>query len=343
MNRPSYDPRRNSARTLEEVARWQGADTEAVLEPDLPIIDPHHHLFRRDRNGYLIPDLLSDLGSGHNVVATVFMEGHTGYRTTGPEELHPVGETEYALEAIQTNTTGRNICAGIVAYADLMLGNRVVPLLEAQIEAGQGRLRGIRHAIRWDAAGIGLFGHDDPPHLAANPSFRQGFSHLASHRLSFDAWLFYHQIEEFIELVEMFPDTPIIVNHIGGPLGVGPYAGWRSEVHDRWRRGIARLAQYPNVWMKVGGCGMLYYGFDFYKQPTPPSSEQLAAAWKPYINHCIEQFGVDRCMLESNFPVDKQTCSYRVLWNTFKLLTCDFTAAEKTALYSGTATEAYRL
>lgn len=342
---PPYDPRRNTFRSRSELKDWQASDFEEVLEPSLPIIDPHHHLFRRVPNGYLVPDLLADLETGHNIVATVFMEGDTGYRRYGPEAFRPIGETEFVLASIAASEAAqrRNVARGLVGFADLRLGERVIPVLEGHLAAGQGRMRGIRQALRWDPFGIGLFGGDDPPHLATDTAFRAGLSCLAPLGLSFDVWIFHHQLEELVELVSAFPGTAFIVNHIGGPLGAGAYADKKREVLEQWRRGMAKLAEYPNVSIKLGGCGMLYFGFDFYKRARPPSSDTLARAWRPYFLHCIDLYGVDRCMFESNFPVDQQTCSYRTLWNAFKIVTRDFSEAEKSALYCSTASAAYRL
>ncbi|MGE0724797.1 MAG: amidohydrolase [Alphaproteobacteria bacterium] len=340
-----YDPSGNAVRSLTEVDAWLGPDAEEVLEPDLPIVDPHHHLWRRDDSVYMAPEFLADIGGGHDIRATVFIECGAGYRTDGPPELRCVGETEFVVaataEARAASRTG--LCAGIVGYADLRLGDGVKAVLEAHIAAGAGRFRGIRHSLRWDASGIGLRGRREPAGLALDPAFRSGFAHLAPLGLTFEAWTFHPQLMELADLARAFPRTTFIVNHVGGPLGTGPYAGWRSEVFAHWRAGVAELARLPNVLMKVGGLGMLYYGFDFYQRPTGPDSAALAAAWRPYVEECLARFGPDRCMLESNFPVDKQTCSYRVLWNAFKRLTAGLSADERDQLFRRTAARAYRI
>jgi L-fuconolactonase len=337
-----YDPSRNAVRSLRELAEWQAHDLEPVLDPGLPIVDTHHHLWRRDRGDYLPADLTADFG-GHSVVATVSIECTAGYHPDGPEEMRPVGETEFIAAEAAAAGTGTGLCAGIVGRADLRLGDRGQAVLEAQIEAGQGRFRGIRQPLRWDATGIGMFGQPGPRALALDPAFRDGFARLAPLGLSFDAWAFHPQLEEVADLARAFPDTVVIVNHVGGPLGTGPYAGRRDEVFALWRRGIAALAQCPNVAMKIGGLGMLYYGFGFHERAAPPGSPELAAAWKPYVDECFERFGVGRCLFESNFPVDKQSCSYRTLVNAFKRLTHGFSDGEKAAFFSRNGAQAYRI
>ena len=342
MPRP-YDPKGNAVRSLLEAAQWQAHDDEPVMEPDLPIVDPHHHLWIKPDDSYLAGDLERDLGSGHNILATVFIECVTAYRTDGPPETRPVGETEFVLRSLPRRGSGTRFAAGIVGRADLSLGERVRPVLEAQIEAGQGRFRGIRRPLRWDPEGIGLFGKPFPSSLAMDGAFRRGVAELEPLGLSFDGWLFHHQLHEFADLAAAFPNTLMILNHVGGPLGVGRFAGKRQEVFQAWRRSMADLASRPNVMVKIGGLGMLYYGFDFHTRPQPAPSSVLAQAWAPYVLECIDLFGPSRCMFESNFPVDKQSCSYRSLWNAFKRITAAFSDADKAELFSRTAARVYRL
>lgn len=337
---PAYDPRRNAVRSLAALAAWQGGAAEPVLEPDLPIVDSHHHLWCRDNGDYRPGDFAADAG-GHAVVATVCIECSAGYRPDGPEELRSVGETEFI--AAEAAGAPNGVGAAIVGQADLRLGARVREILEIHIEAGQGRFRGIRQQLRWDPAGIGMFGRPGPRSLALDPAFREGFAALAPLGLSFDAWLFHPQLDELVDLARAFPDTAIILNHVGGPLGVGAHAGRRDEVLALWRRGIVELARCPNVQVKVGGLGMLYYGFDFHERGAPPDSVELAAAWRPYAEECFDRFGVDRCLFESNFPVDKQSCSYNALANAFKRLTRGFSEAERSAFFSRNAARTYRI
>jgi len=323
---------------------WLDSLREEILDPALPIIDPHHHLWARS-GGYFAKELLADTGSGHNVVGTVFVQCHYGYRTAGPEPLKPVGETEFVLDVAREAdrfSPATHACAGIVGFADLQLGEAVDEVLAAHIEAGAGRFRGIRRLTATDAA-FRTHLPPLPPQLLADATFRSGFSRLARHGLSFDAWLYHPQIAELADLARAFPDTAIVLDHVGGPLGVGPYRGQRDAVFAAWLADMRALADCPNVCVKLGGLSMTVNGFDFHTQAVPPSSEQLATHWRPYIENCIELFGVDRCMFESNFPVDKGMCSYAVLWNAFKRMASHASATEKAALFHNTAARFYRL
>jgi L-fuconolactonase len=339
----AYDPQTNAVRTLRECNRWQQASQEPPLEPALPIADPHHHLWPNSRNTYLPSDLLEDIGHGHNVISTVYVECGSSYRRTGPTAMRPVGETEFVLEATEKANASRILCKGIVAHANLGLGDRVAAVLEAQAIAAKGRLRGIRHSLRWDEAGIGHFGRQLPSSLALDAQFREGFAQLAQFGLTFDAWAFHHQLDEVASLARAFPATPFVVNHFGGPLGVGAYKDRRREVFARWRSGIHELARCPNVAMKLSGIGMLYFGFDFYKRKSPPNSAEIATHWAPYVETCLNAFGVSRCMFASNYPVDKQSCSYTTLWNACKLLTTSMSTDERSQLFRDNAVKTYRL
>ncbi|MBI4191808.1 MAG: amidohydrolase family protein [Betaproteobacteria bacterium] len=343
--------RGNAYRKLAELNTWTKQRHEAALEPELPILDPHHHLWDLEpgRGGrYLIHELVEDIGTGHNIVATVFIEVRAMYRADGPTPMQSVGEVEFANGVAAMSASGRygasRLCAGIVGNADLRLGDQVKPVLEALIAAGNGRLRGIRHSMAWDTgnAQISKGKRAAPRHLALDPTFRQGFACLQQLGLSFDAGLYYPQLPELVDLLRAFPNANVILVHAGGPLGIPPHDK-REEVFAIWRDHIRELAQFPNLSVKVGGLGMLNCGWDFHLRDAPPSSEELAAAWRPYVEVCIEAFGVSRCMMESNFPVDKQSCGYGVLWNALKRITQGCSAAEKAALYHDTAARIYRL
>jgi predicted TIM-barrel fold metal-dependent hydrolase len=321
---------------------------EPILEPALPCIDTHHHLWDRPDHRYLLPELLADLGSGHNVVATVFLECHSMYRADGPEPMRPVGETEFVAGIGAMSDSGRygatRVAAGIVGFADLALGDRVEPVLEAHLRAGGGRFRGVRYSAAWDASPIiGNIGSVAGPHILRNPEVRAGVARLAALGLSVDAWVFHPQLMDVVELARACPAATIIMGHCGGPLGYGPYAGKRDDVFAAWKASIAELATCPNVIMKVGGMMMRLAAFDYGAAEAPVSSTELAALWRPYIETCIERFGAERCMFESNFPVDKMGIGYAALWNTFKRLAAGASADEKAALFSGTARRAYRL
>jgi len=270
------------------------------------------------------------------------------YRAGGQEALRPVGEVEFANGAAAMSASGAYgpaaICAGIVGHANLLLGEAARPVLEAEIAAGNGRFRGIRHSSPWDAdpevAGMYAL---RPKKLLLDPIFREGFACLAPLGLSFDAWLFHPQIGELADLARAFPDTGIVLDHCGGPIGVGSYARRRDEIFANWKAAIQDIAKCPNVVVKLGGLAMRLLGYDFHERPKPPSSEEAAAAWRPYIETCIEAFGPQRCMFESNFPPDKGQCSYLVIFNAFKRIAAQFSEPEKTALFCRTASEFYRL
>lgn len=329
-------------------AAWLAQHAEPALLPELPIVDPHHHLWDRPGGRYLLDDLLADLDTGHRVEATVFLECRSMWRAAGPAEMRPIGETEFVAGVAAMSASGRYgtavICEGIVGHADLRLGERVRPVLEAHIERGGGRFRGIRHITASDASpAIVTTAFVPPPGLLGDPAFRAGFAQLAPLGLSFDAWLYQTQLPELTALADAFPDTAVVLDHLGGALGIGPYAGRRDEMFAQWSRDLRELARRPNVMVKLGGLGMRICGFGFADRPMPPTSEQLAAAWAPYVELGIEAFGVGRCMFESNFPVDKGSCSYGVLWNAFKRIAGKYSHDERQALFSRTARHVYRL
>jgi L-fuconolactonase len=323
---------------------WLALTEEDPIDPALPICDPHHHLWDRPGSRYLLEHVLQDVGSGHNVSETVFVECRAMYRPGGPEALRPVGETEFVeRNAAQTAGGPTAIAAGIVGFADLTLGAAVAPVLEAHLSASPQRFRGIRHSAAWDAS-PDIAGYRNPPRgLLLDARFREGFACLQRYGLSFDAWLYHPQLMELVDLAMAFPDTPIILDHVGGPLGVGPYAGQREAVFQVWKTAIEQLATCPNVVVKLGGFGMANYGLGWHERPEPPSSAEMAEAIAPYYLWCIERFGVERCMFESNFPVDKAASSYCVLWNAFKRVVQDFTAGERAALFHDTAARVYRI
>ncbi|TNF86090.1 MAG: amidohydrolase [Gammaproteobacteria bacterium] len=326
---------------------WLDQVQEEILEPDLPICDPHHHLWDHPQSRYLLDELLADTGSGHNVVSTVFVECNSMYRAGGDVAMRPVGETEFVNGVAAMSASGQygdiRACLGIVSYADLMLGVAVGEVLDVHMSVGD-RFKGIRHAAGWDASPEVRNSHTDPiEHLYLDPTFREGFAELGRRGLSFDAWLYHPQISELTDLARAFPDTTIVFDHFGGPLGIGPYAGKRAEIFPQWAADVAELARCENVVAKLGGLVMPINGFGLHKQAKPPGSDEIVAATSDYYRHALECFVPSRCMFESNFPVDKQSCSYPVLWNAFKKLAAGFSDAEKADLFHDTAARAYRL
>jgi L-fuconolactonase len=332
---------------MDDRAKWLAQVAEDILEPALPICDPHHHLWDHPGRRYLLDELLADTGSGHRVVATVFVECLSMYRAADPAPLRPVGETEFVNGVAAMSASGgfgpTRVAAGIVGYADLALGERVGEVLDAHLAASP-RFRGIRHAAGWDASEKVRNSHTNPPPgLLAAGAFRRGFGELGRRGLSFDAWLYHPQIGELIDLARAFPETPIVLDHFGGPLGIGPYEGRRAEIFAAWKRAFRELAGCPNVVAKLGGLVMPLNNFGFHRRERPATSAELVEATRDWYLHAIDCFGPARCMFESNFPVDKQSCSYAALWNSFKRLTAGFSAADKAALFHDTAARFYRL
>jgi predicted TIM-barrel fold metal-dependent hydrolase len=327
---------------------WLAQYSEEILDPTRPIVDPHHHLWSREGQHYMIEQMAADIASGHNIIATVYVDCRSMYRAHGPEAFRPVGEVEFANGVAAMSASGGYgrglICAGIVSHVNLLLGDGAKPVLEAEIAAGNGRFRGIRHSSAWDAdPNVAGAYATRPKGLLLDATFRKGFACLAPLGLTFDAWLFHPQIGDLIDLARAFPDTKIVLDHCGGILGVEGYAGRRDEIFATWKASIQEIAKCPNVSVKLGGLAMRLLGYDFHERPMPPSSEQAAAAWRRYIETCIEAFGPERAMFESNFPPDKGQCSYQVIFNAFKRIAAQYSEAEKTALFSKTATQFYRL
>lgn len=343
---------------------------ETILEPDLPIVDAHHHLWLipeaaatqlqgadnltakavggiyKKHPRYLFDEFLADVTSGHNVVATIYNDAHAMYRSTGPAGLKSVGEVEFVNGVAAMSASGlfggTRLCAGIVGGADLSLGAAVEEVLHAHLRAGGDRYRGVRNSKIYDddraiVGGAGI------AHGLADPAFREGFRQLEPLGLSFDALVLEPQLPDVLDLARSFPGTRIIVNHFGLPVGIGRYSGHREERFNIWRGNMKALATCDNVVVKLGGIGSPFAGFPSFEQVPPPSSQQLAAEWGPYIETCIEAFGVKRCMFESNYPMDSSIGSYSKVWNTFKRITAGASAAEKRHLFSETAARIYRI
>jgi L-fuconolactonase len=323
---------------------------ETPIDADLPIIDPHVH-FWHHKSGYkyFVEEFARDAKeSGHNVEATVFVECNAFYRSDGPGHLRSVGETEFAVGmaamAASRKYTSVRAAAGIVAFADLTLGELTTEALEAHRNAARGRLKGIRHRAKWDPdpAVRGPISADRAG-LYLEPAFGEGIDRLAAMGLAFDASVFHPQIPDVTALARAHPNASIVLIHSGSPVGHGSYAGSEAENHAHWLASMRELATCPNVSVKMGGLLMCLGNFDFTAAERPPTSEHLAGLWRPYIEPCIELFGAERCMASSNFPVDKAGCTYGVLWNAFKRITSGCSSDEKALIFSGTASRVYQL
>ena len=332
---------------------WLALNQETVIEPDLPICDPHHHFwdFRTERypyERYLLHELSADVGGGHNVLSTVFVEARSMYRTDGPQELKPVGEIEFVQGLAAASASGlygrTKVAAAIVGHANLNLGDRVEPVLDNLLQASPNRFRGVRHSVTWD----------DNPEIEntalhkiqgqlSNETFRAGAKVLSDKGLSFEAWLFAPQLLELAEFAKAVPDLTIILNHIGGLVRIGPYANNSNEVLENWRDGITAVAECSNVHVKLGGMGMRIMGFDWEKRSIPVGSDEMSESIAPFMHYCIEKFGPDRAMFESNFPVDKMSFSYNVMYNAFKKLSKEYSQTERAAMFHDNATSVYRI
>ena len=331
--------------TIMANSTWLDQVKEEILEPDLPICDPHHHLWDLPKSRYLIDELVADT-QGHNVVSTVFVECSSMYSADLPPELAPVGETEFVQGIAAMSSSGQygdlRIAKGIVSYADLMLGADVEPVLKAHIEASPNRFKGIRHAAGWYKDDSIRNSHTNPTEgLMGHDDFYRGFEVLDRLNLSFDAWFYHFQLPEFVALAKSFPNMEIILDHFGGPVGIGPFAG--LDIFNEWKDLIAPLEALENVSFKLGGINMKLNGFGWHLRDVPPTSDELVDRTAPYYEFCIDTFGASRCMFESNFPVDKDSCSYDVLWNAFKKLSQSYSKEERANLFHDTATRVYKL
>jgi predicted TIM-barrel fold metal-dependent hydrolase len=332
---------------------WLALTSETPLEPELPICDPHHHLWDRrlariPYQRYQLDELLTDTGSGHNIRSTVFIEARSMYRKDAPDEMRPVGEVEYVQGQAAASASGlygpTRAAAAIIGHASLNLGERVEPVLEALQAASANRFRGIRHSVTWDP-------HPEVENTAAHKmegqvgsdKFRTGARVLARMGYTLEGWCYHPQLAEMAAFAKAVPELTIVLNHVGGLLRTGPYANRDNEIMESWRKGIAAVAACPNVVIKLGGLGMVRCGFDWHTREKPIGSEELATAMSPYLTYCIEQFTPARCMFESNFPVDKVSFSYNVMWNAFKRLSKGYSGSERSAMFHDTAAKTYRI
>ncbi|MFT4596367.1 MAG: L-fuconolactonase [Paracrocinitomix sp.] len=331
-------------RTLEDHKAWIAQVDETALEPDLPICDPHHHLWLDNGHigwPYTLADFHEDTTAGHNVVCSIFLECHAEYHTDGPAHLRSVGEVAFVAElAEQSAASGKTEIAGIMGNADLSLGSEVEEVLTALDKAGRGRFRGVRY----------ITAADDHPPLAMydnapmdGSAFLDGLRTVGELGYTFDAMVYHPQLPLLAAAARACPDTPIVIDHLGGFLGTGPYKGRRDEILAFWYDAMAELAALPNTFLKTGGIGMPMMGYRWDKRATPATSEELAEVWAEPIQRAIELFGPQRCMFESNFPVDKRGAGYVVLWNAYKRIAAGYSPDEKRFLFHDTAATAYRV
>jgi L-fuconolactonase len=331
---------------------WLAQTVEPTIEPDLPICDPHHHLWegrpeRQPFPTYLLNELAADTSAGHNVLSTVYVQtSGAGYRTDGPEELRVLGEVEFVDAQAQASVSGAygsfRAAASIIGHADLLLGERVAPVLDA-LQATSSRFKGIRYSVTSDPHPEAAGSTQREPGLLGDNRFREGARVLASKGLSFEAWLYHHQMHELADFAKAVPDLTIVLNHVGGLTRVGPYADRPDETLADWRAGITAVAACPNIVVKLGGLGMPRVGFDYHTRAIPVGSEELAQDLAPFLDYTIQQFGPDRSMFESNFPVDKVSYSHHILYNAFKRLSTGYSPTERAALFHDTATRVYRI
>lgn len=331
---------------LEVQSGWIAKNVEAAIDPQQKIVDPHHHLWDPPSGRYLFQEFLDDIDTGHNITSTIFAPCHTMYRATGPEEMKPIGETEFVVGVGAMSDSGNygktRVCHGVIGALNLLDGDRNGHVLDAHLRVAGSRFKGIRGRTAWHESDQ-IRSSDTPPGVMLDSRSQNAIRLIAQRGLSLDIWAFQTQFDDIAEVCHRFPDLVVVINHCGGPLAIGPYVGARQEMFAKWTAGIKQLGSFANAHMKIGGLGMRYPGFDFHKRELPPSSDELAAAWKPYVETCIEAFGPTRCMLESNFPVDKAMFSYANMWNAFKKLTSGYSPSHRDSLFHKTAEHVYRL
>lgn len=336
-------------RTVPPFNKVKEGRDEEILDPDIEIIDAHHHLFDRPHLRYLLPDYLEDVRCGHKIIGTVYVETQAMARPDGPEELRPVGEIEFANGVAATMRSGVygpcRVAAAIVGFADMTSGDRVAATLDASMAAAPDRFRGVRQIgiAHPEEKVLRFLTHRPPTDLLKSPGFRAAYRQLGLRGLSFDTAVLHHQLPELAQLAADFPDTTVVLNHVGLATSVEHTPQARAETFKAWRKNLHEIARRPNVVCKIGGLGGSYWGFGFIERTEPIGYKELAATWGPYVEAAIESFGADRCMMESNFPNDGRSCGFVPLWNTMKYIVRGYSSAEKTALFRGTAERIYRM
>ena len=339
---------------IHEIENWINGVKEEIIDPDMEIIDPHHHLWHgpedppgiKESYRYLLEDLWNDTSSGHNIKKTVFIDCGQEYYEEGPDRFKPVGETEFVVEIAKQGrqSPDKAHIAGIIGHAHMMLGSSVKEVLEMHQEKGEGLFRGIRHAGGWDEDERVRNAHSHPtPHIYLEDNFQQGLEELSSLGMVFDTWHYHNQIKDLTKLAKNLPNLTIVHDHFGGPLGIGPYEGKRDEIYEQWKEDTYELSQCVNVFAKLGGLAMPINGWDWHRKDLPATSDEIVAEQARYYMHTLDCFGADRSMFESNFPVDKQSVSYHVIWNAYKKMTIHLDDNEKRKLFYETANKVYKL
>ena len=330
---------------LDRHLEWLNQHSEEIIDAERPIIDPHHHLWPGE-NKYLLEDLWADTSSGHNIKHTVFIECTQEFLTSGPDHLKPIGETIFVKKIADEakKVPSKSQISGIVSHVDMTLGEGINEVLDLHFLHGESLFKGIRRAGGWDPHENMRNSHHSPPKdMYLSDIFNKSLKILGEKGLVFEAWQYHHQINQVSILAREHPNLKIVLNHFSGPIGIGPYKDLRNEIFEQWKKDIDELVKNKNVYAKLGGLAMPINGYNFHKQSMPPSSDQIVEAQKNYYDYSIKSFGPERCMFESNFPVDKQSVSYHVIWNAFKKISKDYTEEDKEYLFLKSAENFYSL
>ena len=331
---------------LEDHLKWLNLHQEATLEPERPIVDPHHHFWPGEQH-YLLEDLWLDTDSGHNIKKTVFIECSQEFLKTGDTDFAPVGETIFVKKISDEarKEKHKTQIEGIVGHVNLLIGpEKTHEVLTSHLKEGGNLFKGIRHAGGWDHHSELSNSHHSPPeNMYSNEIFIESLNELINLNLSFEAWQYHHQINQVTKMAETLPDLKIVLNHFSGPIGIGPYANKKDEIFEIWKKDITQLAKHTNVYAKLGGLAMPINGYEFHKQKLPPTSDQIVNSQRRYYDYLISCFGPERCMFESNFPVDKQSASYNIIWNAFKKMSSGHTNSDKDLMFFNTAESFYKL
>lgn len=329
--------------------RLEGRD-EPILDPDIAIVDAHHHLFEKPALRYMLEEFLDDVRAGHRIIASVYVEATAFHRADGPEVLRPLGEIEFANGVGAMCASGHygdiRLCAAIVGYADLRMGDSVGWLFDRALATAPERFRGIRQITMEhpsDAPFRYFFTGRPPAGVFQHPKFRDGLRQLAQRNLIYDATGFHLQLPDISALADAFPDTTIVVNHMTVAMGLEMNTEERNALFREWRENLRDTAQRPNVVCKIGGMGMPIWGFGFETRKDAVGYKELAETWRPFVESAIECFGTNRCMMESNFPPDGRSCGYVPTWNALKHIVSEASAEEKADLFHKTASRVYRI